>query len=386
MALRNTLRNITSITGIVGVESIDSVVEDVEVVDMILTESATERLRRQIIRLETFEPWWASVALRLRRVTTDRIPTMATDGTSLLYNPGFIEGCGDEELFAVLLHELAHVVLLHPYRRRGRDPLLWNLACDAVVNRILVDSEYHLPVGAIPAGPSCATAEELYETIPILEISMDVLDGSPADAQIGASMTEADWREVLAASPPGSVPAALRHSVAELTASVIDWQEVVARFVASHSAEWTRTWKAVNRRFPAFLPGRCQEEERTLAVCIDTSGSMTGTQLLAVAAEAKSLAELQNLSVWLITGDAVVMQRLAPGEPFPTEVGGGGGTDFRPLLQEAEALKVDGIVYLTDGAGMFPPSCTIPVLWVLTDKQVHPPFGEVLYLKKGGQL
>ena len=51
-----------------------------------------------------------------------------------------------EALF-VFAHELLHAGLNHASRRRGRDPLLWNVACDFLINAWLID----MGVGTPPA-------------------------------------------------------------------------------------------------------------------------------------------------------------------------------------------------------------------------------------------
>jgi hypothetical protein len=56
-------------------------------------------------------------------------------------------GLAPEELRFVLAHELLHVGLHHLDRRQGRDPLLWNVACDFVINGWLVE----MHVGDFPA-------------------------------------------------------------------------------------------------------------------------------------------------------------------------------------------------------------------------------------------
>ena len=48
-------------------------------------------------------------------------------------------GLNKEELKFVLAHEFLHAGLMHHERRAGRDPYLWNVACDYVINGWLCD-------------------------------------------------------------------------------------------------------------------------------------------------------------------------------------------------------------------------------------------------------
>ena len=70
----------------------------------------------------------------------------------------------------VMAHELLHVGLRHEQRRQGRDPFLWNVACDYVINGWLLE----MGVGAIPTddllldpelGFERESAEAIYDRI-----------------------------------------------------------------------------------------------------------------------------------------------------------------------------------------------------------------------------
>lgn len=65
------------------------------------------------------------------------MPTMATDGEEIIYHEKFVDKCNVAQINFVLLHEILHVALAHMWRRTNRDPELWNMACDFVVNNAL---------------------------------------------------------------------------------------------------------------------------------------------------------------------------------------------------------------------------------------------------------
>ena len=56
-------------------------------------------------------------------------------------------GLNELELRFVIAHEVLHVALRHMNRRAGRDALLWNVACDYVINGWLIEMQ----VGEAPA-------------------------------------------------------------------------------------------------------------------------------------------------------------------------------------------------------------------------------------------
>ena len=65
-------------------------------------------------------------------------------------------------------------------------------------------------------------------------------------------------------------------------------------------------------------------------------------------------------------------------------VGGGGGTDFRPVFEAIEKSGIipDVLVYFTDGYGTFPDKePSYPVIWASITPGYAYPFGEVVDVK-----
>ena len=79
------------------------------------------------------------------------ISIAAVDGYlgEMYFNPAW--SLTQDEWTFIFVHELLHVALLHHTRSRGRDPLIWNYACDFVINGWLVEMGVgHLPsIGAL---------------------------------------------------------------------------------------------------------------------------------------------------------------------------------------------------------------------------------------------
>src|SRR5205085_500100 len=75
-------------------------------------------------------------------------PTAATDGRDIFINPRFWNGLTPAERLGLLAHEVLHAALLHVPRRGKRNPLIWNIAADIVVNGIVLAQEgFVLPKG-----------------------------------------------------------------------------------------------------------------------------------------------------------------------------------------------------------------------------------------------
>ena len=64
--------------------------------------------------------------------------TMATNGKTLFWSRLWVATISVFVTAFVVLHELLHVILKHPLRRGDRDPEVWNIACDYVVNAYIV--------------------------------------------------------------------------------------------------------------------------------------------------------------------------------------------------------------------------------------------------------
>jgi len=346
------------------------------------TSPAAEKIQKCSAQMLLKSPWFASLFLNLIRVETESVDTMAVDGTHLFFNPEFTMSLTDKECLGVLMHETVHIALLHVYRRKYREPRRWNIAVDKCVNAVLLAANVLLPKGCVPPCSLESTAEEEYEKITANEMELyfsdDVRDACSEPVNGEKQMTEKEWRDILASSR-GMMPESIARTVEEATVPRKDWKEELARYIHSTCKSDSRTWTRQSRRVVG-LPGWNREIESNIVIVLDTSGSVTGALLSTFAAECRSILALTGITAVIMSADAAVHQVIQPGEEFPQEWKGGGGTDFRPALKAAAEYQPNCVVYLTDGAGTFPKDCPLPVLWALT-KPCTVPFGEKLVLE-----
>lgn len=143
------------------------------------TEQKLTRARTQLL---LNQPFFGTLCLRLKLVSGS-VPTMATDGRRIAFNPAFVDGLKPAELEAVLAHEVMHCALGHHCRRGERDPGLWNEAADLAINPILVGNGFTLPAGAlIDPSFSDLSAEEIYARL-LRDKNDDSDSGSEQTAQ-----------------------------------------------------------------------------------------------------------------------------------------------------------------------------------------------------------
>ena len=125
-------------------------------------QTTAQKLTRSRVRLLLSQAFFGTLALRLKLVPGN-LPTMATDGSRIVYNPSFVDQLKPAELEGTLAHEVLHCALGHHCRRGERDPELWNQAADFAINPILLGNGFTLPAGALvdPAFNNLS-AEEIY--------------------------------------------------------------------------------------------------------------------------------------------------------------------------------------------------------------------------------
>ena len=143
--------------------------------------------------------------------------------------------------------------------------------------------------------------------------------------------------------------------------------------------------KRVNRRFAGLdfiIAGKKKSRRPTLLLARDTSGSVfNDEQQKEFINEMINIAKFSEISVCDCDTEIHQTYKVKKVSDFKAYKGGG-GTDFRPVFDEARKLHVDGIIYLTDTEGKFPDKEVVgkfatKTIWVTVDqKSVTIPFGK----------
>lgn len=103
---------------------------------------------------------------KLKYISTTDIPTAATDGKNLYYNPYFMSKLSIEQQCFILGHEILHVAFNHLKRSKDRNQDLWNIATDAVINAVLVDDGFVSVEGAVNMQEGRKmSADDIYEML-----------------------------------------------------------------------------------------------------------------------------------------------------------------------------------------------------------------------------
>ena len=165
-------------------------------------------------------------------------------------------------------------------------------------------------------------------------------DAMSADAPMDVNAEEQAWDEAMhqalsLAKAQGAAPGAVEETVRDAHRSTLDWRSLLRRYMTD-AAPRDYTWSVPNRRFidsGLYLPSLRSESIGTLAVIIDTSGSVDTDLLAAFWSEVREVAAgIEPERIVVLQVDAAVQdeQEYAPGElPERIVVKGRWGTDFR---------------------------------------------------------
>ncbi len=111
-------------------------------------------------------PFFGSVVANVNYKENRDIPTAGTDGKTIYYNPEYLESLSVEEQTFVFAHEVCHIAFNHILRSEGKDPELWNIATDGVINQFLKRDGLKLAKGGIDMAEAINyDAEKLYEKL-----------------------------------------------------------------------------------------------------------------------------------------------------------------------------------------------------------------------------
>ena len=194
----------------------------------------------------------------------------------------------------------------------------------------------------------------------------------------------------------GSIPALIERYIEEFKNPQIDWRTVLDEFVQEEVVDYS--FSPPDRRFddsPFFLPDFNDTEftVKKILFMIDTSGSMSDAEITQCFSEIKGAIDQYNnkLEGWLGFFDAAVVDPI----PFMDEEEfmiirpqGGGGTRFDIIFEHIREKMEDdlpvSVVILTDGYAPYPEEAEtmdIPVLWIITNEDVTPPWGRIARIK-----
>lgn len=384
------------------------------------------------------KPFLGALVLRMPMAAAepDWCPSIATDARTLYFNPAYIDGLDLEQTKFILAHGALHAALTHFNRRGHRDRRRWDIATDYAINPLLVADGLKAPPGALLMEQFAGmTAEEIY---PYIRENSDeqTLDRHAYDQEPASSPTppsrqrqqpepdaggsnraqgEADpeaggatpppplsqseretlavqWQQRLAGAAQQALQAGkLKGSMARLVDHLLQpqlpWRMLLARYMTAVARD-DYSWQRPSRREgPALLPS-LRSTHVDIAIVLDTSGSISDEEMSEFVAEINAIKGQLSARIILHACDEALSEE-GPWSfeawediRLPENFAGGGGTNFVPAFEWAEARDrpPNLLLYFTDADGEFPEhEPPFPVLWLVKGK--HPvPWGQRIQL------
>jgi predicted metal-dependent peptidase len=383
-------------------------------------------------------PFFGNMATRLIvKNCDDWCPTAATDGRHLYYNTQFFNAMSNKEIEFVIAHEILHCVFDHLGRREDRNPILYNIAADYIVNNTLMRDR----IGEMVKIVSCYqdfkyegwTSEAVYDDLfkqqeekgeeylkqlgEMLDEHVDwgdedgngKGDSGSEDGSEGKSGRPSYSKDELAkikdeikenmmsaaqAAGAGNVPGEVARMIKELTEPKMNWRELLRQQIQS-TIRCDYTFSRPSRKgwhTGAILPGMNFADTIDVAIGIDMSGSIGDIQGQDFISEVKGIMdEYQDYKIKMWCFDTKVYNE----QDFSADNGedlldyklmGGGGTDFDANwnYMKEEGYVPKKFIMFTDGYpwrswGDEDYCETIFIIHGHHDKDLKAPFGQTAH-------
>jgi len=233
---------------------------------------------------------------------------------------------------------------------------------------------------------------------------------NPDQRQAAAGKAERESRQAVRKAKEetqksrGSLPAGLEEYISNmLEEAEIPWQQFFKTWLQNTLRHRRKRSMCKPRRRLLDMedicefPGRMREKIYTIIFAIDTSGSMSNSDIADALSELRGMqAAAPGIQITVIECDAQIGREYTIDEFTEPQrnVTGRGGTRFEPVFERAAQLKADALIYATDGYGSLPSIELMrvrPLCWLVTHNGVAPweagygsgaQYGHVIRLKR----
>ena len=338
-----------------------------------------------------------TVCYGLKHEFDPSIPTAATNGKTVKYNPDFFMSLNQKERLGLMLHETWHVVFDHVgeiSRRQNRCPIKWNIAGDHVINLMLLKSGVTLPEGALAdTRYKGMSTEQIYDLLPDDVPPPKINDLLPCDgdpekfkAELEDLLSQATVKANMAGEGIGSLPGEIQQALEKLLAPKLNWKNILSQYFTS-MAKTDYSFRRPNRRYlpKHIIPSAYSEALGDVVVAVDASGSITDDEITRIITEASGIIRSTKLKkLRLLQFDTSIhsideINNLSDIKKITIK--GRGGTCLRETMDWLKENKPDVCVIFTDGEfhqDYVDPK--LPIIWLVHSQQeFSPKFGKVIH-------
>ena len=366
-------------------------------------------------------PYLAEALFALEYVPGDNVTvSVATNGRELFYSDSFLKNMylrSAVKSCRTYLHVILHCMLRHLSKRRGKDDLLWDIACDTAVESV-IDSLDYRTVASIPSAVrslfygQCLenmrviTAEGVYRMLlrqrrpeyELAKLQREFVsdDHSLWDAENNNESEENDekWKNISSRTKTAMETALSRQAeggdaVLETlkisSRDDVDYRAFLRRFASPREVlhcdddAFDYIYYTYGLRYYGNMPlietPETKEEKRIedFVIAVDTSMSTQGelvreflscTYSILLSTETFT----RKLNIRIIQCDNhvrtdVLIENAGQLRDYMDnlELSGGSATDFRPVFEHVDELcaagafsSLRGLIYFTDGMGIYP--------------------------------
>lgn len=330
------------------------------------------------------------------RITFEEVPT-------IIYNEEWFTSLKNQEQVGVVVHQLLHIALLHFYRRDGREVMLWNVAADIAVTEFMpeypiIDDIVTRQAASREIGVFMEPARDAEYYYDVLMSAEDMISftNEKGEATVIFEGGKSYYSEILEEMPPSDLGSeSIVQTLSEVQSSAsdesaihegllpyldeaykayqINWRSVLKQFLSGHGRIRTRkSYKRQSRRFED-LPGTKRSVGLQALLAIDESGSISDHEVDVFRKELVRINQIVTDDILVVRFDTECTEPVSL-KQFVSDHKRekGGGTDFRPVFELADELKIRNVILFTDGDGAAPDQVQQRVLWVLTNKGKAP--------------
>lgn len=364
-------------------------------------ELALSRAKIELMRLSD-TAFFTHVVFSLKHRFDPTVPTARTDGREIIYGTKFFMGLTREEQIFLILHETMHCVLLHMDRAKLFDKRKYNIAADHCINLMLIDRGFVMPsCGLADPQYKGLSTEDIYKILPENPpmskngsggIGEDLIEpGNSEESEtlnkdIENTLIQAAIQSKLAGDKPGTIPGDIQIILDKLLQPKLSWKRLLARFLNTFNKN-DYTYRRPNRRFwpKDYMPTLYTESLGSLAVAVDTSGSVSDIEFKQFITEIHSILRMMTPPyIDIIQFDSRIksIDRVRTvNELLKVKFSGRGGTRITEVVEWANKNQPQVILFFTDGEFSFPSEkVQIPTVWLIhNNKKFTAPYGKVIH-------
>lgn len=365
-----------------------------------------EKLQSARLNIFLRDPFLGYILQNYNIRIDDSVLTACTNGEEIIFGTKFLKSLSLTETIFILMHELLHIVLLHPFRGDNYEQYRFNVACDIIVNDIIQSYRYSngklKPLFGYDFQMNSLryTAEKVYEMLPegVNQITIDFHGLWTHSSSIMQQNLMKIYRLIKEAkannlsSPNSAVDRMISHI--NTLSSSHQWLNTLNKYITQDIFDYS--FSKIDNRFSDVLLPKFNESEDSLKnvwFLIDVSGSVDNELLSNLLGEIEHIvSHFKSISCDLsffstITTSPVTFYNKNQIIEIANTLKTTYGTNFKQIFSSIPKFYPFDLpklmIILTDGHDDFSaiiPNVKIPVIWVLSDHSITPPFGKTIYI------